>query len=472
LIEVPEVRAVLQALISLLCVLAATIALIVADDASMRAQARERSGYYRGSFIDRAGKLLVYTSTRGREPRQVSTLPSLSLLTGYRDPQGAWHGLERRFQALLTARRARQDWRTFFLRLRGQAPRGGSVKLTIDSRLQRVAEKALGSARGAIVAIDPSTGGVLAMVSNPYCSPTELASAASPERCRRDQSNPLLNRAVGLALPPGSAFKIVTLTAALDTGTFRLSSVFAGADAFGPSPYFNNLDYPSNVTRADLTQLTLSQALAFSDNFTFAHIGLTLGAPTLLRYAHRFYIGKQIPFDLPVTRSHIAAGNPHPSPAQLAQSSFGAEVDRVTPLQMALVTSAVANRGVLMAPHLVDRLLDAGGHVLHAFAPHSLGRVMSASTAASVTTAMEFVVNHGSGYRAQIAGVRVAGKTGTAASGASLPHAWFISFAPAQHPVIAVAVLHEFAGEGFKYAAPLARQMVVTALQERGFRVR
>jgi peptidoglycan glycosyltransferase len=309
------------------------------------------------------------------------------------------------------------------------------------------------------------------MVSKPDCSPAQLAQAGSHRSCARDPARPLVNRAISRVYAPGSAFKIVTLSAALDTGRFHLSDIFSGADAWGPSPYFNNLLYPSNVTRSDLTQLTLAQALAFSDNFTFAHIGLTLGAPTLLRYAHRFYIGRSIPFDYPVRASSIASGLAHPDNATLAQNSFGAPVDQVTPLQMALIASAVANHGVLMAPHLVKSIRAAAGRTIYRYAVHALGRVMSARGAAQVTAGMEFVVNHGSGFNAQIHGMKVAGKTGTAESGSSKANAWFICFAPADDPVVAVAVLHQFSGEGFEFAAPIARKVLIAALRARGFHV-
>jgi peptidoglycan glycosyltransferase len=313
---------------------------------------------------------------------------------------------------------------------------------------------------------------VLVLVSKPYCAPGALERSQVLSRCRRDPAEPLTDRVTQLTVPPGSAFKIVTLSAALDTRTFSLGSEFSGADVFGPSPYFDNVTYPSNVTRSDLTTLTLAQALAFSDNFTFAHIGLTLGASTFLRYAHRFLLGRHIPFELPVKPSVVAAGKARPSRSALAQSSFGAATDRVTPLQMALIASAVANHGTLMTPHLLRELRSPGGVVQFRYAPRVLGHVMSSRAARDASDAMVFVVDHGSGYRAQIAGVKVAGKTGTAASGGSHPHAWFIAFAPAAHPVIAVAVLHEFSGEGFEFAAPIARAVMVAALQEHGYRVR
>jgi peptidoglycan glycosyltransferase len=261
----------------------------------------------------------------------------------------------------------------------------------------------------------------------------------------------------------------------MDTGRFHLSDIFSGADVWGPSPYFDNSAYPSNVTRADLTQLTLLQALAFSDNFTFAHIGLTLGGPTLLRYAHRYLIGRTTPFDYPVAQSWIAKGHARPSTPEVAQSSFGAEVDHVTPMQMGIIAETVANGGVMMAPHLVQDVETASGRVLSRYRVHALSHVMSKRAATDVTTGMIFVVDHGSGYRAQIAGMQVAGKTGTAASGASVPHAWFIAFAPADAPKIALAVLVENGGDlgseatGGKVSAPIAQKVLVADRVARGW---
>jgi penicillin-binding protein A len=457
---------------SLVCAVLIFVGLAHMDDAAQRARWLEVSGQSRGSIVDRFGHALAYSVPARQGARRAYGLSGLSPVLGYRAPDGHWHGLEQTYSRSLDAVAARNDWRTAVSQLFGGVARGDTVRLTLSRHVQSVASAALGKASGAIVALDPRTGGVLAMVSKPYCSEAELSNPRLYTKCSQAATTPLLNRATARAYPPGSDFKIVTLTAALDTGRFHLTDVFSGADIFGPSPYFDNTLYPSNITRADLHALTLSQALAFSDNFTFAHIGLTLGAPTLIGYAHRFGVGRTIPFDLPVAVSSIANAKVHPSLSELAQSAFGGEVDKVTPLQMALVAGTVANGGILMAPHLFDELQTPGGAVLRRYVPTSLGRVMSPVTAAKITTAMSFVVNHGSGFNAQIRGLQVAGKTGTAASGGNRPNAWFICFAPAQHPVVAVAVLHQFSGEGFEYAAPIARKVLVAALNERGFKVK
>lgn len=445
------------------------------EDGAARAVWQEHQGLTRGSLVDRAGHPLAVTVLSNHRARRVYPLSSLAPIVGFLDPERHWHGLERTYNALLGATQARGDWRSFFLHLAGKPAEGDRVRLTLDSRLQRVADAALGNVRGAVVALDPASGAVLAMLSKPYCSPSRLATASGYAGCLHDPNRPMQNRALQLRVPPGSSFKIVTLSAAMDTGKFQLSTEFRGADAFGPSPYFDNSVYPSNITREDFYQrgwLTLVQALAFSDNFSFAHIGLTLGAPTLLSYAHRYLVGRQIPFDFPVAPSVIANGHTPPSTSELARSAFGAEVDRVTPLQMALIAETVANRGSMMAPHLVQDIRTASGRLVWRYHPHQLSRVMTPQGAAKVVEGMVFVVDHGSGFKAQIAGMKVGGKTGTAASGASTPHAWFIAFAPAYHPVVAVAVLHEYSGEAFEYAAPIARKILVAALQERGYHVK
>lgn len=449
--------------------LAIFVGLTWVDGVAGAASYREAAGLTRGAILDRHGTVLVHTLPDSLHGARAYALPGLAPVLGYRDAAGAWHGLEHQYQSLLSAQPARHDWRTFFLHLTGHAAHGGSLQTTLDARIQRVAEQSLGRHMGAVVALNPATGGVLALATQPVCAPAVLATVVGANACRRSGSHPLLDRALDLTVAPGSSFKIVTLTAALDTGSFSLDSVFSGADVYGPSPYFNGLEYGSDINRTGLSQITLAQALAFSDNFTFAHVGLTLGALTLLRYAHRYYLDRKIPFNYPVAISTVAEGQAHPDKSVVARSSFGARADRVTPLQMALIAAGVANHGLLMAPHLVEDARTASGQILWRYPVHPLDRVMRPPAAHSVATGMVFDVTSGSGWPAQINGIKVAGKTGTAASGGNHPHAWFIAFAPAYHPVVAVAVLREFSGEGFQYAAPIARKVLLAGLREAGY---
>lgn len=463
---------VLPVIAPLICAVLVFLGVAHVDDVAQHAQWIESSGQARGAIVDRFGHALAYSAATTRGATRVDSVPGLAPILGYRSPARRWYGLERIYSDALDAVAARHSWSSQISHLWGTVTPGDTLKVTLSRHVQVVATAALGTASGAVVALDPRTGGILAMVSKPACTTTAINSPTGYRKCVTAPAGLLVNRATARVFSPGSDFKIVTLTAALDSGRFHLSDVFSGADVFGPSPYFDNNLYPSNVTRSDLHALTLSQALAFSDNFTFAHIGLTIGFPRLIQYAHRYLIGRTIPFDLPVAVSSIANGKVHPSKSELAQSAFGAEVDKVTPLQMALVAGTVANGGVLMELHLFQSLQTPSGKVVQTYAPKSLGRVMRRSTASSITRAMSFVVNHGSGFNAQIQGVQVAGKTGTAASGGKLPNAWFICFAPARHPAVAVAVLHQFSGEGFQYAAPIARKVLIAALNERGFKLK
>lgn len=467
-----EWRLVMPFIGSLACAVIFLVGFARVDDQAQRAQWVEDSGQARGLIVDNRGRPLAYSVSSPQGSHRVNTVPDLTSVLGYRSPDSRWHGLERTYSSWLDAVGVRSDWRTELSHLLGRVAHGYTLRVTLSRQVQAIADTALGHASGAVVALDPRTGAILAMVSKPSCSSSVLARTKAYAKCVQASTGPLVNRAVSRLYSPGSDFKIITLTAALDTGRFHLSDVFSGADVFGPSPYFDNSLYPSNINRTDLHAITLRQALAFSDNFTFAHVGLALGAPTLIGYAHRFLVGRTIPFDLPVAISTIANARTRPAPSELAQSAFGGEVDRVTPLQMALVAGTVANGGLLMAPHLFDSIQTPGGHTVSRYVPHSLARVMTRATASQVTDAMSFVVNYGSGFKAQIRGIQVAGKTGTAASGGKRPNAWFIAFAPAKHPLVAVAVLHQFAGEGFEFAAPVARKVILAALNEDGFKLK
>ncbi|MGH2448847.1 MAG: penicillin-binding transpeptidase domain-containing protein, partial [Chloroflexota bacterium] len=304
--------------------------LILADSSQTAAQASELGGVDRGAILDAEGGVLanVAPGSNGRG-MLAQRFPSLAASLGYQDSVGRWHGLEGSYNAALSGDGSRSSFTGFLNHLMGRQIVGDNVRTTIEPGVQEVAQRALRGRKGAVVAIDPRTGAVLALASTP---------------CRPDK--PCLDRATSFLSPPGSCFKIVTLSAALDSGEFTLNSLFSGTDAFGPNPNFDNSLYPSNVTRSDLTVLTLAQALAFSDNFVFAHIGATLGAKVLSSYAHRFYLDRRIPFALPVARSTIFADHANPTLAELETSSFGATADQVTPLQMALIVSTVANHGV------------------------------------------------------------------------------------------------------------------------------
>jgi peptidoglycan glycosyltransferase len=361
--------------------------------------------------------------------------------------------------------------------LTGEQPKGGSVALTLDPDAQRAAYQGLRdrNARGAVVALDPTTGAILAMVSTPSYDPNPLASHStsevreSYEKLSTAGGRPLLNRSIRETYPPGSTFKIVTAAAALESGRYS------------PDSQVNNdpeLDLP--LTDATLPNYdgapcnpsgtaTLTDALKRSCNAAFGQIGLELGDDALRAQAEAF--GFNDAFEVPM-RSVPSLFPEELDEPQTAQAAIGQFDVRATPLQMAMVAAAVANRGVLMQPYLVQEVRAPDLSVLDSTRPRELGTAVSPQTAALLAQMMTAVVDQGTGTNAQIPGVKVAGKTGTAQQGEGRkPHAWFVSFAPSDTEAkVAVAVVLEEGGDapevsGNQLAAPIARAVMQAVLQ-------
>lgn len=348
--------------------------------------------------------------------------------------------------------------------------RGADVELSLDTRIQRVAERALAGRRGAVVALDPRTGAVLTLASAPAFNLQQTVGdfAAIP-----DEGAPFLNRGTQGLYPPGSTFKVVTATAALESGEFAPDSRFDDTGSYdtpgGPIRNFGGEVYGQN---------DLAEALTISINTTFARIGDEVGAERLGEQMSEFGFGKRPPIDLPerqVLTSGRRDGNmPLPNGEQgmdVARLAIGQELLTVTPLQMAMVAAAAANGGTLMAPHLMTRIRDRGGDIVQTATPRELADVMDPTTAADLVSMMRSVVEQGTGTPANLsaAGVDVAGKTGTAESGnPNRNQAWFIGFAPAEAPTVAVAVVVEDTpGTGGAEAAPIAAQVIFEAVDVR-----
>ena len=361
--------------------------------------------------------------------------------------------------------------------LTGTDASGGSVELTLDPAAQQAAWDALDGQRGAVVALEPSTGRILAMVSSPSYDPAVLAShdlsavSEAWEALNADPGRPLENRAIsGRLYPPGSVFKLVTAAAALETGNYQPESVL-------PAPAA--LDLP--LTEATLPnydgrpcgpgdQTSLTDALRISCNTAFGYLGITLGGDAIRAQAQEFGFGTELAIPQAVTPSTVPEGMNEP---QSAQAAIGQYDVRVTPLQVAMVSAAIANDGVLMEPELVGTIRSPNLQVIESFDPEVLARPISAETAEQLTAMMVDVVEDGTGTAAQVADVSVAGKTGTAQTGNEQdPHAWFTGFAPAEDPQVAVAVVVENGGvlgsetSGGRVAAPIARAVVRAVLEQ------
>jgi peptidoglycan glycosyltransferase len=353
--------------------------------------------------------------------------------------------------------------------LTGKESQGGSVRLTINPDLQMLAAKELGNRRGAVVALDPRTGKVLAMVTSPSYDPNVLSShdperiRAANDRLNRDRSHPLQNRAAEEVYPPGSTFKVITAAAAIENGMTPDTQVPCASSIPLPQTEIRLRNFSGESCAS---KVTLREALQHSYNTSFATIGMDLG-PKVADMAERFGFNASPGYQLRSVDSRFPEG---PNPPQLAQSAIGQFDVRATPLQMAMVASAIANDGSMMRPYVVDQVLAPDLSVLDSAKPSELRKPIEADTANALTDMMVAVVQGGTGTRAQIDGVQVAGKTGTAQN-AGPAHAWFVGFAPANDPKIAIAVLVENGGgggdtgTGGRVAAPIARAVMEAFLR-------
>jgi peptidoglycan glycosyltransferase len=397
-------------------------------------------------------------------------------------PNGPRYGMVTGFYSLVFGRTlAEQEFNSFLL---GRAPEqfgqnvtdlltaretpGGTLVLTLDKATQAAAEGALGGRKGAVVALDPRTGAVLAMTTYPRYDPNQLSSH-NPEAIRRnwerlvnDENGPLLNRAAGALYPPGSTFKVVTAAAALENGVTM--------DQELPSPPV----YDVPQTSADIRNfggascrdgsLTLTEALEISCNTTFAALGVELGSEKLAAEAEKFGFNQASPYQLPAATSSIPAEQDVPA---TAQSAIGQRDVRVSPLQMATVAATIANGGRRMGPFVARQVVSDRGSVVKRFEGEDFGQVIPEQVAGDLRDMMLQVVESGTGVNAQISSLPVAGKTGTAqhAEGRD-PHAWFIGFTESGDRRIAVAVVVEEGGNvgseitGGRNAAPIARQVM------------
>jgi peptidoglycan glycosyltransferase len=355
----------------------------------------------------------------------------------------------------------------------GRTSNGGNVLLTLNPKAQQAAYDGMQGRIGAVVAIQPSTGALLALVQSPSFDPNGLASndpateQATWEKLIADAKQPLLNRPLVELSPPGSTFKIVTASAALASGRYTPTTVIdAPASIVLPGTTVSLAN--ENRQPCDGGKVTLARALAVSCNTAMAKVGMDLGAAALQREAELY--GFNSSFQVPMT----AATSRFPTDLnvpQTAQSAIGQFDVRATALQMAMVAAGVANRGVVMTPYLVQEVRGPDLAILETATATPFNQVLTPELAQQMTDMMVGVVQTGTGTSAQIPGVKVAGKTGTAQTAPGQPdNAWFIAFAPADDPQVAVAVLVQGTtnlGEisGGRLAAPVAKAVIEAVLQ-------
>jgi peptidoglycan glycosyltransferase len=415
----------------------------------------------RGTIWSADGVRLAWSESddNGRRAR-IYALPSLAHLLGYVSRTYGVSGLEEQYNDQLSGSRSGQPLEQLWHDLTRERLPGNDLVLTIDTRVQKAAADALGDRPGAVVAIDPRTGAVLAMVSSPGFDPAAIEE--SGDALLIDPNAPLVNRATQGQYAPGSVFKTVTAAAALESGEFRQDSAFRCPSGVVVQGFVIACSgVPPNVREYDF-----AHAYAWSVNANFGEIGLKIGAPKLVAQARRFGFEEETPFDLPVTPSRLLQPGNAFNDVLLATTAFGQGELAATPLQMALVAAAVANDGSIMQPYLVWQVKDPAGDVLEEKRARRWREVMQPETAATLRRFMATAVREGFGGGAAIPGVVVGGKTGTAENApGEPPHAWFTGIAPVENPSVVVAAVVENAGQGSTVAAPIAGAVMRAALQ-------
>jgi peptidoglycan glycosyltransferase len=434
--------------------------------------------------ITAGGQLLAYSVATDDRFRFLRVYPKPAMyapVTGFYSLRYSSTGLERAEDPLLNG----SDQRLFGRRLAdfftGRDPRGGNVNTTISPRVQQAGWDAMqqgcsGPCKGAIVALEPSTGKILALVSSPSYNPN-LLSSHNPEeqagawpRLRDDPDSPMVNRAVSETYPPGSTFKVITTAAALQAGATEDEQLTA--DPKIPLPGSTAiLENYGGVPCGTEPTVPLREAFALSCNTAFVQLGILTGADALRSTAQAFGLDNP-PAPVPLQVAESTVG-PIPDAAALGMSSIGQKDVALTPLQNAVVAATIANNGVTMQPYLVDSLTGPDLATISTTAPHAQRRAVSPQVAAKLTELMvgaEKVTQQ----KGAIPGVQIASKTGTAEHGTdprnTPPHAWYIAFGPAQSPKVAVAVLVEdgadrLSATGGALAAPIGRAVIEAALQ-------
>jgi peptidoglycan glycosyltransferase len=341
---------------------------------------------------------------------------------------------------------------------------GDDVYTTLDPTAQRLARQLLAGRAGSVVALNPRNGAIKVMYANPGYDDNTPSAPGSTR----------FNRSLQAFYPPGSTFKVVTAAAALDSGKYTPNSIVNGK-----SPITVSGVPLQNDNNDNYGPVTLTKALTDSINTVWAQVGVALGRPTMETYMKRFGFYSLPPLDFPPGEMHASGERarsgklllPTSDQVDLGRMSIGQDKLTVTPIQMAMVAAAVANGGRLMAPHFASRVVNQDGQTVETIKPTVYNQVMKSSTAAELNQMMQNVVEEGTGQAANLQGIKVAGKTGTASVGvvgSNIDDPWFIGFAPVDNPKVAVAVTLEHIPNGYggTYAAPIAASIIKALLAE------
>ncbi|NLY77530.1 MAG: penicillin-binding protein A [Tissierellia bacterium] len=460
-----EIRRVIVVLV-MICVLFVSLMVYLTYFQVFRAESVKMNSYnkrlwineekiLRGSIIDRNGKILAYSEKDGETYKRVYNYGNLyGHIIGYSYRELGKAGLELRYNnELLNI--SKSSALNELKNIVAPNTEGNTLKLTIDHHLQELSRSLLQGKKGAIVAMNPTTGEIYSMVSMPDFNPSALRESWSD--IVEDENSPLLNRAISGLYQPGSTFKVITAIAAIETGTAEKGYTCKGSTTIGGAPF-------SCYNKTVHGNLQLTEALVKSCNLYFAEKGVEVGIEKLEEVSERFYMNKTIPFDLPVVKSSFP-NRMNMDKASVAAASMGQGEVLISPLNMAMIASAIANNGEVVKPILVKEIISPEGSIVDFAEREVLSNGTDGFTASELTNMMVEVVQRGTGKNARISGVKVAGKTGTAENHTGKDHAWFIGFAPADNPKVALAVvLEEEGSSGGTAAAPIAKKIILEAL--------
>lgn len=424
---------------------------IVENKFNKRIREREES-VLRGSVFDSSGEVLAYS--RMEENKQKRYYPyggRYAHVIGYNSVTYDKSALENTFNDILVKEDPLDDISGFF-DMDKDMSKGADLYLTIDNALTAKAEKLMGKKNGSVVALKPKTGEVLCMYSNPTFDPNDNVLNESFQSLSQSENAPFLGRANQGLYPPGSTFKIVTAAAALEAGV--------AGNIIDEGELMIDGYVVKNYNNKKLGEIDIMQGFAKSSNVMFASYGVQVGEKKLKDVAERFGIGEKLDFDIRTSKSLFNYENAM-GQTDLAACGIGQGKLLVTPLNMALVASAIANDGVIMEPYIVEKALYPSGRQAYTAKPNVWKTAVSEAVASVIESMMIECVETGTGTGAKINGITVAGKTGTAENEESdKTHAWFVCYAPAENPEIAICVMQEYAGVTGSNCAPIARELI------------
>lgn len=409
----------------------------------------------RGTIYDRKGRPLAESGSEdGKKRRIYGKDDSLGPLVGYSDKTLGRAGIEDVFNGELLGIGEKDPMVFLRQKILGVGERGNDIYLTIDMDLQKLAYKAFWGRRGALVAMDPNTGEVLAMVSSPGFNLNHVKTQW--DNLTKDSNKPLINRATQGLYPPGSIFKIVTLAAALTHNPEIENKIF-----YTPGYIKVNGSIIRDGEHLWPGEYDLSTAFRYSSNTVFIQIGQQVEREKMLSMAEAFGFNNTIKSDFPVAKSSLPRPPLVGGNVEMAETFIGQGKLLTTPLHMAQITSVIANGGKRLNPYIVQKIVSPLGTVKSMGSPGTSVSIIDKDVADKINHLMVEVVQNGTGKAAQIAGIEVAGKTGSAENPHGKAHAWFLGFAPANNPRIAIAVVVENAGGGGANAGPIARDVMI-----------